>query len=201
MSAATNTRVKDGVVWRIGTEAEVAWISACTASGPAITAAIPPSFEGYSTLAHPGEAGVPREVEQEDEQDRALLAVLRAHTAPQPWWLAYLDTGASDIVFPDAPMVELYSHWRYVLVQAGPEQAGSWRPAGRWRNWKSTELPELMFPEDRSWLVSTLWDDDWTCIGGPPPLIADLLADPTLGRRARQVTAEQDATPPGYRAR
>ena len=29
-------------------------------------------------------------------------------------------------------------------------------------------LPDLMFPADRSWLVSTLWDDDRTCVGGVP---------------------------------
>jgi hypothetical protein len=64
--------------------------------------------------------------------------------------------------------------------------------------WKSTELP-LMFPADRSWLVSTLWDDDWTCIGGPERLIADLLNDRQLARRARRVTADQNATPPEAR--
>ena len=46
----------------------------------------------------------------------------------------YLDTGADDIVFPDAPKVTLYSGWPYVLVEAGPEQAATWRqqrPPGR----------------------------------------------------------------------
>jgi hypothetical protein len=28
---------------------------------------------------------------------------LKAHTATQPWWLGYLDTGAHDIVFDTAP--------------------------------------------------------------------------------------------------
>jgi hypothetical protein len=52
-----------------------------------------------------------------------------------------------------------------------------------------------MFPADRSWLVSTLWDDDWTRIGGPATLIADVLNDPELARRARRVTPDQKATP------
>lgn len=47
-----------------------------------------------------------------------------------------------------------------MLVQAGPQQAASWRPVDGRYNWKSTELPELMFPVNRSWLVSCLWDDD-----------------------------------------
>jgi hypothetical protein len=96
-------------------------------------------------------------VRHERRQDLALVELLRRHTAPQPWWLYYLDTGASDIVFWDAPKVGLYTGWRYVLIEAGPEQAATWRPAPRGQsNWKSTELPDLMFPEDHAWLVSTL---------------------------------------------
>jgi hypothetical protein len=80
--------------------------------------------------------------------------------------------------------VTLYHGWRYVFVLAGPDQAATWRPApGARPNWKSTELPEVMFPEDRSWLVSFLWDDDWACIGGPERLIGDLLSDPVLAPR------------------
>jgi hypothetical protein len=58
-----------------------------------------------------------------------------------------------------------------------------------------------MFPEDRSWLVSSLWDDDWACIGGPAALIDDLLADPVLAPNVRRVDTRQDATPPGDRNR
>ena len=51
-------------------------------------------------------------------------------SAGQPWWLGQIDTGADDIVFPDAPKVTLYSEWHYVLVEAGPEQAATWRQGG-----------------------------------------------------------------------
>jgi len=166
---------------------------------------------------HPSDPNVPRDVRQvrqERRQDLALVELLRRHTPRQPWWLGYLDTGASDIVFRDAPMVMLYTGWRYVLIEAGPEQAAAWRPADGWRswkrtdphdpmfwrNWKSTELPDLVFPNDRSWLFSTLWDDDWSCIGGSKALIADLLQDPVLGPQARRVSSGQDATPPGHAA-
>lgn len=72
-----------------------------------------------------------------------------------------LDTGASDIVFRDAFKVTLYTGWRYVFVLAGPDEASSWRPAVRphWQglpNRKSSELPDVMFPEDRAWLTSML---------------------------------------------
>lgn len=88
----------------------------------------------------------------------------------------FLDTGASDVVLDDAPQVSVYYDWRYVLVQAGPHEARTWRSGERW----FTALPELMFPTDRSWLLSSLWDDAWACVGGSEHLIAALLNDPDL---------------------
>jgi hypothetical protein len=46
-------RARDGRAWRIGTEADVAWITSSTPSGRAITSAIPPVFEAYATVAFP----------------------------------------------------------------------------------------------------------------------------------------------------
>jgi hypothetical protein len=183
------TRTRDGSTWRIGTAADVAWIATGTSTGRTITAAIPPVFETYATVVLPY-AGV-----GQDEHDRAVLALLSDQFADQLWWLGYLDTGADDIVFPDAPKVTLYSGWHYVLVEAGPEQAATWRQHGPWSFWKGA-LPNLMFPADRSWLVSTLWDDDWSCIGGPASLVDSFLRHPDL--QARPVVLGQDATPPGH---
>jgi len=182
---------RDGRMWRIGTDADVAWIVRGTSIGRTITAAIPPVFEAYATLVLP-EGG-----EGQDRHDQAVLTLLREQSPDQPWWLGYLDTGADDIVFPDAPMVTLYEGWRYVLVQAGPEQAATWRNGDPWSFWKGV-LPNLMFPVDRSWLVSTLWDDDWTCIGGPTELVLACLRHP--GLHARGVALGQDCTPPGHQA-
>lgn len=181
---------RDGRTWRAGTQAEVAWIASGTAPGRAVTAAVPPVFEAYATAVLPGNG------EQQDKHDRAVTALLSEHSAGQPWWLGYLDTGADDIVFPGSPMVTLYSGWHYVLVEAGPEQAATWRGNGP-GSWKGA-LPDLMFPADRSWLVSTLWDDDWSCIGGPAGLVGSFLRHPDL--QARPVTPGQDATPPGHQA-
>lgn len=88
--------------------------------------------------------------------DAALVEVLQAHTPAQPWWLGYLDTGLSDLVAVDAPKVAVYVGWPYVLFEGGPERALNAR-----RNLdvigSHSALPELVFPSDRSWLVSTLW--------------------------------------------
>ena len=184
------TRARDGSRWRIGTDAEVAWIANGTSLGRTITAAIPAVFEAYATV-------LVAYGEERDAHDRALLTLLRQQSPDQRWWLGYLDTGADDIVFPDAPMVTLYSGWHYVLIEAGPDQAVAWRP-GDGRAFGTGDLPNLMFPADRSWLVSTLWDDDWTCIGGPAGLVDRFLHHPDL--QARPVALGQDATPPGHQA-
>jgi hypothetical protein len=190
---------RDGRAWRIGGEAEVAWIRENTEVSFAIASAIPPVFEAYATLELPGSgehlSAAP--LEDPDRHNAGVLAVLGEHSAAQPWWIGYLDTGAADIVFDDAPKVRPGSNeWRYVLIEAGPEQAGVWREGG----WKGA-LPDLMFPADRSWLYSTLWDDDWTCIGGSRGLVDAFLAHPDLRHRAREVDPSlEDATPPGHTA-
>jgi hypothetical protein len=151
-------------------------------------------FEAYATLELPGSDGASR-LEDLDRHEAGVLAVLSEHAAAQPWWLGYLDTGADDIVFQDGPKVTMYADWQYVLIEAGPEQAGVW---GRHHRSKGV-LPDLMFPADRSWILSTLWDDDWTCIGGSRGLVDAFLAHPDLRHRAREVDPSvEDATPPGH---
>ncbi len=184
-------RARDGSSWRIGTDADVGWIAAGTSVSRTITAAIPPVFEAYATIVLPGGS------EEQDKHDQAVLELLSEQSPDQPWWLGYLDTGADDIVFPGTPMVILYPGWHYVLVEAGPEQAATWRKQDLGSFWKGA-LPNLMFPADRSWLFSTLWDDDWNCLGGPAGLVGRFLRHPYL--QARPVALGQDATPPGHQA-
>lgn len=156
-----------------------------------ITSAIPAVFPAYATVLLPdGPHG-------QDDHDRAVLALLEQQSPHQSWWLGYLDTGADDVVFPDAPRVVLYSGWPYVLVEAGPPQAAGWRHSDDGTFWKGA-LPNLMFPADRSWLVSTLWDDDWTCVGGPVAMVNGFLGHPAL--RTRVLTPDEDVTPPGHQA-
>jgi hypothetical protein len=173
------TQIKDDRTWRVGTNEDVAWINDGISEGLSITASIPPIFAAYATLAFPLGLEATRDPIRpaEDRFDDALLRALCAHTEPQSWWLGFLDTGASDVVLDDAPRVLMYSGWKYVLVQAGPHEARTWRSdEGRW----FTALPEVMFPADRSWLVSSLWDDAWAGAGGSAELICALLIDPEL---------------------
>ena len=177
--------VKDGRSWRIGTAEDVGWLAGRTTAGLSVSTAIPPVFEAYGTF-------YPAEGVSFLEQERALVAELVELTPEQPWWLGYLDTGPHDIVFPQAPKVSLYFDWSYVLVEAGPEQALNWR-TGHMRG--DGALPDLFFPADRSWLVSALWDDGWTTIGGSAALIEVLESNPLVG--ARPVGPDEDALPPG----
>ena len=90
--------------------------------------------------------------------------------------------------------MRLYWDWSYVLVEAGPEQALTWR-TGHIRGRLLGALPDLFFPADRSWLASALWDDTWTDFGGSAELIEALQRDPIAN--ARRVQPDRDAVPPG----
>ena len=43
-----------------------------------------------------------------------------------------------------------------------------------------------MFPADRSWLVSSLWDDAWVGVGGSGDLISALVKEPDLRTGAQR---------------
>lgn len=188
-----NRVIRDGAHWLVGTDADVRWINTATTIGLTITSAIPPVFDAYTTVV------LPDIREDQERHDRAVVSLLSEQSPDQPWWLGYLDTGSDDVVFPDAPKVSLYANWGYVLVQAGPEQAACWRRCD-FGSFRYGRLPNLIFPADRSWLVSTLWDDDWTCVGGPVGLVDGFLNHPDLRSRSRRVSLGEDATPPGHQA-
>ncbi|WP_018908295.1 hypothetical protein [Salinispora arenicola] len=43
--------------------------------------------------------------------------------------------------------------------------------------------------------MTALWDDIWTCVGGPARLINTLERDPMAN--ARKIRSDEDALPPG----
>ena len=169
-----------------GTEV-VDWITRSTRRDRTVISAVPPGFDAYATIAIPPTDGT------KTLADAALVEVLQAHTPDQPWWLGYLDTGVAELVA--APSVSVYVGWPYALLLAGPQDALGSRANASSTPWHSA-LPELLFPADRSWLVSTMWDDDWRCVGGPTAMIDALAAHP--GLTVRTVSPDEDATPPGH---
>ena len=177
---------RDGRTWRVGTASDVAWLAE-RPGGTSVVTAMPLVFEAYATLYVP-DGAVPVHA-----HERAIVDALAGHDAPQPWWLGYLDTGAHDIAFPEAPLVSLYFDWRYALVEGGPSQATRWR-VGHMRS-SAGSLPDLFFPFDRSWFVTALWDDAFACIGGSADLIEALAREPLAG--VRRINVTEDMTPPG----
>ena len=146
-------------------------------------------YAAYATIV------VPDGDEAKTQADLGLVHVLHAHAPADRWWLGYLDTGAADLSNIEGQRVSAYVGWMYVLLEGTPPQALTARDNCRSPPGHSA-LPELLFPHDRSWLVSTLWDDDWRCLGGPESLVEAVLAHPHI--EARAVTIDEDATPPGH---
>ena len=177
--------VEDGRSWLVGGAADVAWLQGRPA-GCTMATAVPLVFDAYATVHVPEGAAVPL-------AEQALVRHLTDVTSEQPWWLGYLDTGAHDVVFPEARRVQLYWDWSYVLVLAGPEQALRWR-TGHLRH-ADGALPDLLFPQDRSWVVTGLWDDTWTCVAGPSALVTALEGEPLLA--THRVPPDVDVLPPG----
>jgi hypothetical protein len=83
---------RTAAIWRIGTGAEVAWITNGISPGRTITAAIPPVFEAYATVV------LPDSDDDQQRHDLAVSAVLNEQPASQ--------SGGSDISTP-APMHRL----------------------------------------------------------------------------------------------
>jgi hypothetical protein len=121
-------QINDGVAWTVGGQAEVERIAEGTGSGPQITTAIRLDTPPTRTLTNAGRRTSPA-IRTSSVAKILRLSTCCAATAARRWWLGYLDTGASDIVFWDVPKVTIYWGWEYVLVLAGPDQAASWRPA------------------------------------------------------------------------
>ncbi len=143
---------KDGRSWRIGTASDVAWLAGQTTHGFSITTAIPPVFDAYATFYPPDGVSI-------EAHERAVVDELTEHTPEQPWWLGYLDTGAHDIVFSLAPKLSLYWDWPYLLVEAGPEQALTWR-TGHMREFVNLtwlHLDGLIWPHPLEWMVVMRW--------------------------------------------
>ncbi|MCL3819902.1 hypothetical protein [Aeromicrobium wangtongii] len=80
----------------------------------------------------------------------------------------------------NGPLLEVNGEKHFLFT--GPlTAAGRWGAAG-WGNGAPRDInsPNLMWPADRAWFVTTSIEGTWTGVGGSTALIATLLGDPRL---------------------
>jgi hypothetical protein len=80
----------------------------------------------------------------------------------------------------DGPQLELDGQ-SYFLFTGALAQAGQWG-AARWASGAPRDInsPNLVWPADHAWFVTTSIEGTWTGVGGSEALVADLLRDPRL---------------------
>jgi hypothetical protein len=127
--------------------ADVSWITSDRAAGGTLRYALPADFEVYGVLDLTGEDDA-----TEDMLLNALVTDL-SHTLIAGW----IDRGP----WPPPPGDEhhLYYNWSYRFRRVAASDLQGLPPEGE------GSFPDLLFPQDRSWLVSLLWDDSWRSIG------------------------------------
>lgn len=67
---------------------------------------MPARYESYATITEPE----PWSDEAGQRQNARLVEILTRY-GPADWWLGYLDTGSSDVVFPRARKVQADGIW------------------------------------------------------------------------------------------
>ncbi|GAA2748513.1 hypothetical protein GCM10009869_00550 [Amnibacterium kyonggiense] len=125
---------------------DVAWIRRATAVGGTLRSAIPGGFDVYGLL----------DVSEARPTEDALLRAV----APEPSTeliAGWIDRGP----YPPHPGDEhvLYSGWRYRFQRIESACLFGLPAEGE------GGFPDLLFPDDRSWLISLLWDDSWRSVG------------------------------------
>ncbi len=178
--------LKDGRQWLLGIDSDVSWIRTGTNAGRSIASAIPLIYEAYATIA------IDPERATRTQELKAVYGLLASMSQTQEWWLGFLETGADDVVFPGETPVQLYADWPYRVVLATYAETTIWRTDPS--SWKGPG-PDLVFPDDRSWLLSWMWDDDWFCFGGSTHLVEGLIG--LLPSAVRRVSADEDISPAG----
>ena len=152
MARGGQTRLVDHVL-----DEDVDWIRGNDAAFGTLRFAIPSGYEAYGVLDLPADI-----VPIED----ALLSALGVDPADQ-LVAGWIDRGPWSTPAGDEHV--LYSGWRYRLRRVAAADLSGLPTEGE------GSFPDMLFPPDRSWLVSLLWDDAWRSIGSSQA-IADLLA-------------------------
>lgn len=125
----------------------ISWIRHDGAAFGTLQYAIPGGFEAYGVLDLPQDI-----VPIED----ALLSTLGVSPADQVL-AGWIDRGPWPAPAGDEHV--LYTGWKYRLRRVPASELSGLPTEG------VGSFPDLLFPPDRSWLVSLLWDDSWRSIG------------------------------------
>ena len=136
---------------------DVDWIRQSGAAFGTLRYAIPDGFEAYGVLDLPADI-VPVET--------SLLGGLGVEPDDQ-LVAGWIDCGPWPAPAGDEHV--LYTGWAYRLRRVHASMLAGLPTEGE------GSFPDLLFPPDRSWLVSLLWDDAWRSIGAPQKA-ADRLA-------------------------
>jgi len=150
-----------------------AWVTAISevSEGPEL----PMSYSRTVLVPHAeGDEGHPSDV-QKAALDRILLA---ASGQDAPACLACYDPIPGDGPMSAIPFAtRVVGHIEYLLV-AGPLRDLVYLP---WESrWDYEQPVTMLWPADRSWCLASDPDVTYTLVGGPDPLIEELLADPVL---------------------
>jgi hypothetical protein len=111
---------------------------------------------------------------------RRLVELLRNETTSGDlcWILVWVGWGFEpDVTFPDVPRVQLPSR-EYVLFHAPLEMLAEGLilgPSGH-----ELAVPNMWWPEDRSWCVATEIDFRWTYVAGSKRCISQIVSDGAL---------------------
>jgi len=126
---------------------ELDWIRIGTSLGMSIRSAVPGGFDVFGLLdiddgARPTEDALLNALETSEGEPLVAGWILRNSLVTE--------TGDEHL---------LYANWRYRLRRVTRSDLTGRPSTG------VNGFPDLLFPSDHRWIVSTLWDDSWRSIG------------------------------------
>lgn len=133
-------------------EREVNWLREGNGPAGTLSYALPGRFDVYGAIDLPDEIS---------PTEDTLLSAL----APNPaaaLLAGWIDRGPWPP--PHGDEFVLYWGWRYRFRWVLPAELQGLPSEGE------DSFPDLLFPPDRSWLVSLLWDDSWRSVGASEPV-------------------------------
>jgi hypothetical protein len=111
-------------------------------------------------------------------QTQALAEILNQQTQAELWYFAIWEGWAQlDLTLSRAPRVEFPGRGMYLLSGSADDADTDFSDGNMLSSYHS---PNLWWPSDRAWIVSTDIDDMVTFVGGTQSCIEAVLSDPRL---------------------